>query len=167
MKKYKMKHIIFLIDTSFSMYDKIPKVVDELNDIIDLIKKNKNTDKYYITIANFNHLLYYSHKFVDIDELLRITSDNFRIFGATALYDSISNIMDEFASVTCQTFLFVLTDGEDNSSVIPKDYIETVCYNSKWKIVHFHPSNVVGLSSVQNVIYEFDDLSDLFSNMNI
>ena len=162
-----MKHIIFLIDTSFSMYDKIPKVVDELNGIINLLKIKNNDDKYYITIANFNDLIYYNYKFIDLDILGKISSDNFNLFGSTALYDSISNIIDEFSFVTCQTFLFVLTDGEDNSSIISKDYIETVCYTSKWKIVHFHPSNVVGLSSVQNVIYEFDDLSDLFSNMNI
>lgn len=167
-----MKHLIFLIDTSYSMHDKLYKIIINLNSLIHNIKSNENSKDFIITVCCFNDEIYYVYKFQHVESInYEIKNEDMSKYGNTALYDSILKILKEFSSFEQETFLFVFTDGDDNSSTCSKSYTEEACLYAKnkmnWKITHFHPSNTMGLSTVENIIYQNEDLADMFTNLKL
>ena len=95
-----------------------------------------------------------------------------KIDGATALYDSIGNIINEFINTNAhfETHLFIISDGDDTSSYIfDKVKIEDKCkvaQSNNWIITHCTTENI----HIENSIlmkYDIDDISDILSNLSI
>jgi len=168
-----MFHVIIMIDTSYSMYNRLINIINSLNNFV-LKLKEKNQNDIYLTVVQFNDKLKYICKLVNINKIGNFYSNQFSIYGSTALYDSMAEILLDFGleSEIIQN-LFIISDGEDNLS---KNYnnetVNQLCDRGqnfgKWKIIHCNID--VSKLNVQTIIFNpdnIDDISSLFDNLLI
>ena len=87
-----MFHIIVMIDTSYSMYNRLINIINSLNNFINNLKQ-KNHNDIYLTVVQFNDKIKYICKLININKIGQFTTDQFNIYGSTALYDSIAEIL--------------------------------------------------------------------------
>ena len=169
-----MRHIIILIDTSYSMLKYKNNIIYGLNNFIDKIKNNCNFSNDYLTVCQFNTYINYIVKTRSVGSLndMIFNTNMLKIDGATALYDSIGNIINEFINTNAhfETHLFIISDGDDTSSYIfDKVKIEDKCkvaQSNNWIITHCTTENI----HIENSIlmkYDIDDISDILSNLSI
>lgn len=168
-----MRHIIILIDTSYSMLKYKNNIIDGLNNFTNKIKNNYNFSNDYLTVCQFNTYINYIIKTRPVGSLndMIFNTNMLKIDGATALYDSIGNVINEFINNSqFETHLFIISDGEDTSSYIfDKIKIEDKCkfaQTNNWIITHCTTENI----HIENSIlmkYDIDDISDILSNLRI
>ncbi len=139
--------IIFLLDSSASMYHDKERTISARNElIIDQrnveIANEETVPKFtYYTFSDAlsNSIDYTDIKDVKLEELLYNPS------GCTALLDSVGIILDEYKNEE-NVILFIATDGEENSSINYtsndiKDKIIKIQNEKNWKI-HYIGANV-------------------------
>jgi len=167
-----MRHIIILIDTSYSMENYKNNVINGLNNFINKIKNNYNFSNDFLTVCQFNTNMTYLLKTRPVASLNDIifNTSMLKIDGATALYDSIGTIINDFINTPYETHLFIISDGDDNSSnTYNKIKIEDKCkfvQNNNWIITHCTTENI----HIENSIllkYNIDDISDILSNLRL
>jgi uncharacterized protein YegL len=165
-----MLHIIIMIDTSYSMYHRIVHIINSLNNFVNKLKE-KNQHDLYLTVVQFNDKLKYICKLTNINKIGIFQRNQFSIYGSTALYDSISELLLDFGidSEIKQT-LFIISDGEDNLSKNNNTSTNELCEKAKnfgrWDIIHCNID--VSKLNVQTVIFNpdnIDDISSLFDNL--
>jgi len=168
-----MFHIIVMIDTSYSMYNRLINIINSLNNFINNLKQ-KNQNDIYLTVVQFNDKIKYICKLININKIGQFTTDQFNIYGSTALYDSIAEILLDFGSESeIYQNLFIISDGEDNvSKNFNNETVNHLCDKAqifgKWKIIHCNID--VSKLNVQTVIFNpdnIDDISSLFDNLLI
>lgn len=170
-----MKHIIVLIDTSYSMQNRIKDVVKGLNKFVERLKEHgnnmDNTD-IYLTVVMFSDKHHYICKAVASQELKPFKSKQFNKFGCTSVYDTITAILDEWMShINIKHSMYIITDGDDNHSCVNKEYTVKKCKEAtatgNWEIVHCH-TDVSKLSkAVKSVVYDVDNLEGLLNGFSI
>lgn len=163
-------HIIILIDVSYSMGMHIHNFVYSLNNFLKQLK-HKNSET-YITLAQFNTSLSFICEYKNINLINSFQPSEFNIHGTTALYDAIYNTIKKISSNThfTNTKFFIISDGDDNASFKhdkeDTDKILNEAINiGKWEIIHCHTD--ISLLKVSSVIYDINNISDIFSNLKI
>lgn len=163
-----MKHMIILIDSSYSMWNRMENIVKSLNIFINNIKDKD----LYITIAHFNHALHYVTKFQNISLIPTYYLKEFAPYGSTALYDVIYDVITEFGfGETIHHNLFIISDGDDTCSARKQDETNLLCeyaIKNNWDITHCNTD--VSKLSVPTVVFDIDDVNDisnLFDRMRV
>ena len=170
-----MLHYIILLDTSYSMIGKINKILVAINNFISSNKSNNNV---YFTISYFNNDIHFLRKITNVSFIDKpIMAEDLIYFGGfTSLYDSVCEILNDFSTFhNIQHKLFIITDGEDNSSKhYNKTYTENLCDHfikqGNWTIIHFHTNDVEGLCNISedvDIEMEDDKLENIFKNLEI
>ena len=170
-----MLHYIILLDTSYSMIGKINKILVAINNFISSNKSNNNV---YFTISYFNNDIHFLRKITNVNYINKpiIAEDLIYFGGFTSLYDSVCEILNDFSTFhNIQHELFIITDGEDNSSKhYNKTYTENLCDHfikqGNWTIIHFHTNDVEGLCNISedvDIEMEDDKLENIFKNLEI
>jgi len=111
-----MRDIVLIIDTSFSVSK---NYIDIINFLIQSEKEKHQESR--ITLVTFNTKITYIYLNTPLNEIHRpieIVPD-----GMTALYDCVNSILNNLLRFFTRTqqsnpVLFLLTDGDDNSSII-------------------------------------------------
>lgn len=164
-----IKHIIILIDVSYSMYSHINPFINSLNKFISDLRKNIHCD-YRLTLGQFNTQLNYITEFTDVHDISHFNISNFNIHGTTALYDAISLTIKNFSNNIENTNLFVISDGDDNASFLytkedTDKMIEQVIMSRKWNIVHCHTD--LSLFNVPTFNFDVNDICNIFDNLKV
>jgi uncharacterized protein YegL len=162
-------HIIILIDVSYSMQSHIGDFIRALNAFIYKLKETGCK----ITIGQFSVNLSFLEEYKDIKNIPEFNVHQFNIFGTTALYDAIyltiNSVSKSINSGEHITKLFIISDGDDNASFRytkeDVDKIISISTNNNWQITHCHTD--MNLFNVPTITYDVNDISNIFSNLNI
>jgi uncharacterized protein YegL len=162
-------HIIILIDVSGSMQQHIRDFVKALNSFVIKLKQTNCR----FTLGQFNTNLSFLSEYKDIRFVEEFNPAQFNIYGTTSLYDAIcltiNSISKSIDSEKHNTQLFIISDGDDNASFRytkeDTDKIISNATNNKWSIIHCHTD--MNLFNVPTITYDVNDISNIFSNLNI
>ena len=94
-----MKHFILAIDTSYSMYIIMDRVIRVVDKFLQQLKNNafeNSINDIYISVVAFNTKLTYLIKLQNIRNFHNLFANQFQIWGATALYDCIHSIVNDY-----------------------------------------------------------------------
>ena len=128
--------LIFLIDRSGSMYGSEEDTIGGFNAFIEQEKENeKNTT---VTTILFNHEYKLLYKRKDIRDVEKLTKEEYRVSGSTALLDAIGRTITDLDKEIDNNVLFVImTDGLENSSVeFSKSQISKMIKNHSWEFIY-------------------------------
>lgn len=115
MKKKKELDVIFIIDKSGSMSGSEDNTISSFNEYLERKKKNKY-DTYISTIL-FNDKYEYLHDKVLINDVNKLTREDYQVGGCTALYDAIGNAINNVDKKKTDKVMFIIiTDGYENAS---------------------------------------------------
>ena len=115
MKKKKELDVIFIIDKSGSMSGSEENTISSFNEYLEREKKNKY-DTYISTIL-FNDKYEYLHDKVLINDVNKLTREDYQVGGCTALYDAIGNAINNVDKKKTDKVMFIIiTDGYENAS---------------------------------------------------
>ncbi|MBN1252750.1 MAG: VWA domain-containing protein [Bacteroidales bacterium] len=115
---------VFIIDTSSSVYQYVNELNYAFNDFTESMQKSHIADKLFVSVIEFNNKINVVNGFMPISSIQNMDFSK-KLGGATALYDAVyhglNNALDyrenlENSGVKTKTMVFVITDGEDNSS---------------------------------------------------
>ena len=169
-----MKHFIFAIDTSYSMYSIIDKIIDVVNKFLNKLKTDaikKSINDIYVSILSFNNNLTYQIKLRNIKNFQNIYGSQFQIWGTTALYDCIYEVINNYGiDVEAEHHFYIITDGQDNISKhtkeVTNELIENAINIGKWDIVIYNTENIINLN-IPVYMYSVDTISDMFGNLTL
>lgn len=115
MKKKKELDVIFIIDKSGSMSGSEDNTISSFNEYLEREKKNKyNT---YISTILFNDKYEYLHDKALINDVNKLTREDYQVGGCTALYDAIGNAINNVDKKKTDKVMFIIiTDGYENAS---------------------------------------------------
>ena len=115
---------VFVIDVSGSVGGYVNELNKGINEFIQRMQKSHVAEKLFVSFVEFESTVKVRSGFQPINQVQPIDFTN-SIGGMTALYEgtrtALKNALDyreslENAGVNCKTLLFVITDGDDNSS---------------------------------------------------
>jgi len=166
-----MKHFIFAIDRSYSMYLIIDKVVHVVDKFLQQLKNDafeKSINDIYISVIAFNDDLSYLAKLQNIKTFHKLFSYQFQVWGSTALYDTIHNIVNEYGlDVSTEHHLYIITDGEDTESKKTKEDTNQLIQNANsWNITIFNTEDISNLH-IPVYTYNEDTIADLFEKLRL
>lgn len=127
--------LIFLIDRSGSMYGSEEDTMGGFNSFID--KESKNEFNTNVTTILFAHDYEVLYKRKSINDVGKLTSDEYRVGGSTALLDAIGRTITSLNREIDNKVLFVIiTDGMENSSVeYSKQQIKNMIESHNWEFI--------------------------------
>ncbi len=127
--------LIFLIDRSGSMYGSEEDTIGGFNSFIEK-ERAKGFDTNVTTVL-FDHLYEVLYKRKPINEVKKLTGDEYYVRGSTALLDAIGKTITTLDKEIENKVLFVImTDGMENSSVeFSKSQIKNMIVNHKWEFI--------------------------------
>ncbi|MEN8123199.1 MAG: VWA domain-containing protein [Bacteroidota bacterium] len=123
---------VFIIDTSYSVQTYINELNQAFNEFTETMQQSHIADKLFVSVIEFNDKINVTSGFRPVASIPTMDFSK-RIGGATALYDAVysglRNAMDyrenlENSGVETKTLLYVITDGEDNSSQNPPHVVK-------------------------------------------
>lgn len=164
-------HIIVMVDTSFSMAPYIFNVAAGINILIKNLQKSNPSC--YVSIVWFHEKTGYIVKSCPVLKCPIISTVDFIGSGMTCLYDSVTEIINEWSGYPChKVSLYIISDGDDNMSCIyTKKTVEELCKKTlrenDWKIIHCGTNACELLSEAENVVYDISGLGALISNLTI
>ncbi len=118
---------VFIIDVSTSVDIYVQDLNTAFNEFTETMQKSHIAERLFVSIIEFNHQVHTISGFQPISAIPAMDFSK-KIGGATALYDAadfgIKNAIDyrqnlENSGIDCKTLVFIITDGEDNSSSVP------------------------------------------------
>ena len=127
--------LVFLIDRSGSMHGSEQDTIGGFNSFIEKErKKESNTNVTTILFDDKYELLY---KRQPIDEVKKLTSDEYYVRGMTALLDAIRKTIVTLDKEIDNKVLFVImTDGMENASVeFSKSQIKSMISSHNWEFI--------------------------------
>jgi uncharacterized protein YegL len=148
----------------------IPNVVSGLNNFLYNLKQRPDT--IYMSVVSFNDRHDYIVRYENVKNIVSFHESIFKCNGITALYDTICltmlDVLYNFKNL--KSHLFIITDGEDNASkTYTKDDTDQICNESiksgLWGIIHCHTD--VSILNIPNVVYDVNDISNIFNNLVI
>jgi len=124
--------LIFLIDRSGSMYGSEEDTIGGFNSFIEKEKLKEGNTR--VTTILFDHEYEMLYKRKDIDDVNKLTRDEYYVRGSTALLDAIGKTITTLDREIDNKALFVITtDGMENSSVeFSKSQIKSMIQNHNW-----------------------------------
>lgn len=160
-------HYIILIDNSYSMLNHIEKLVLGLNNFVKTIR---NSDC-FLTVISFSNNTSFICKETNIKNVIPFEKYQFNKLNSTSLYDAIYETISFYKHTIMKNQLFIITDGEDNTSVkYTKNDVDFICQevinSGFWNIIHCH-TDVSNLKVDKNIIYNIDDIGNIFEKMMI
>ncbi len=130
---------VFLIDVSSSVWSYVQELNLAFNEFTESMQKSHIADKLLVSIIEFNDRINIVNGFMPVENI-SVMDFSKKIGGATALYDAVyaglKNALDyrenlENSGVETKTILYVITDGEDNSSQTPPHVIKKIIADLK------------------------------------
>lgn len=127
--------LIFLIDRSGSMYGSEEDTMGGFNSFIE--KERAKEFDTNVTTVLFDHEYELLYKRKPINEVKKLTKDEYYVRGSTALLDAIGKTITTLDREIENKVLFVImTDGMENSSVeFSKSQIKNMIKNHKWEFL--------------------------------
>ena len=128
--------LIFLIDKSGSMYGSEEDIIGGFNSFIEReTKKDLNTNVTTIFFAHDYEVLY---KRKAIEDVKKLTRNEYMVGGSTALLDAIGRTITSMEREIDNNVLFVImTDGYENSSCeYSKAQISNMIANHNWEFIY-------------------------------
>lgn len=128
--------LIFLIDKSGSMYGSEEDIIGGFNSFIEReTKKDLNTNVTTIFFAHDYEVLY---KRKAIEDVKKLTRNEYMVGGSTALLDAIGRTITSMEREIDNNVLFVImTDGYENSSrEYSKAQISNMIANHNWEFIY-------------------------------
>ncbi|WP_407394076.1 vWA domain-containing protein [Methanobrevibacter sp.] len=128
--------LIFLIDKSGSMYGSEEDIIGGFNSFIEReTKKDLNTNVTTIFFAHDYEVLY---KRKAIEDVKKLTCNEYMVGGSTALLDAIGRTITSMEREIDNNVLFVImTDGYENSSCeYSKAQISNMIANHNWEFIY-------------------------------
>jgi uncharacterized protein YegL len=117
---------VFVVDVSPSIGSYVNELNHAFNDFVQTMQKSHVADQLMVSIIEFDHKVEIRSGFQPI---IQVPTISFVPRGnGTALYDGTMKGLEiaidyrqnlEMSGITAKTLVFVITDGEDNSSKIP------------------------------------------------
>ena len=127
--------LIFILDKSGSMYDLVDETIDGFNSYID--KEKTKGENILVTLILFDteYNVVYSRK--PIDEVGKLTRQQYFAGGCTALLDAIGRTIVSLDREVNNKVLFVITtDGLENSSrKFSKSQVKELIQSHKWEFL--------------------------------
>ena len=162
-------HIIILLDTSLSMIIHLKNLLIGLNNFIRNLKNHKYNN-IYLTLALFSNDIRYLFEHTNMNDILEINENIFEFRGFTSLYDSLCEIISYATVFKDDTTIFVISDGEDNSSKnYDKESANKMCDIAiniyKYNIIHCHTDT--NILNIPTVTYDVNDIEHIFENLKI
>lgn len=130
---------VFVVDTSYSVSTYINELNAAFNDFTESMQKSHVADKLFVSIVEFDKKVRVSSGFRPVGAI-PVMDFSKNLGGWTSLYDAtytgLKNALDyrvnlENSGVETKTLLFVITDGEDNSSLNPPSKVKRVIADLK------------------------------------
>ena len=115
--------IVFVIDRSGSMHGSEGDIIGGFNAMIQ--EQREKEQKAFVSTVLFSDHSKVLYDRVRLEEVKRMTSDDYRTSGSTALLDAVGDAMKHIMNVhkyarkedvPAKTLFVVMTDGEENSS---------------------------------------------------
>lgn len=125
---------VFVIDTSYSVSSYINELNQAFNDFTDSMQSSHIADKLFVSIIEFSEQVKVTSGFRPVASIPQMDFSK-RLGGWTSLYDAtytgLKNALDyrenlENSGVDTKTLLFIITDGEDNSSKNSPQKVKTI-----------------------------------------
>ena len=164
-----MKHFILAIDTSYSMYIIMDRVIRVVDKFLQQLKNNafeNSINDIYISVVAFNTKLTYLIKLQNIRNFHNLFANQFQIWGATALYDCIHSIVNDY-DIEAEHHLYIITDGEDTESKKTKEDTNQLIQNANtWNIFIFNTEDISNLN-IPVYTYNEDTITELFENLKL
>ena len=135
MSKIEDLDLIFLIDRSGSMYGSEDDTIGGFNSFIEKEKSKEGNAR--VTTILFDHEYEMLYKRKSIDEVDRLTRDEYYVRGSTALLDAIGKTITALDKEIDNKVLFVITtDGMENASKeFSKSQIKNMIENHNWEFL--------------------------------
>lgn len=127
--------IVFVIDKSGSMYGSEEDTIGGFNSFIDEEKEKDGNTKVTTVFFNDGYEVVYKRK--SINKVGKLTRENYRVGGTTALLDAIGKtIIDLEKEIKNKVLFVIMTDGLENSSVeFSKSQIRDMIENHEWEFL--------------------------------
>jgi len=125
---------VFIIDTSYSISGFVNELNHAFNDFTQSMQKSHVADKLFVSIIEFSENVQVTSGFRPVSSI-PVMDFSKKLGGWTSLYDAcltgLKNALDyrenlQNSGVETKTLLFVITDGEDNSSKNPPSKVKTI-----------------------------------------
>jgi uncharacterized protein YegL len=125
---------VFVIDTSYSVDSYIRELNHAFNDFTQSMQNSHVADKLFVSIIEFSEQVKVTSGFRPVSSI-PVMDFSKSLGGSTSLYDAVltglKNALDyrtnlENSGVETKTLLFVITDGEDNSSKNPASKVKSI-----------------------------------------
>jgi len=125
---------VFVIDTSYSVSSYINDLNNAFNDFTDSMQTSHIADKLFVSIIEFSGDVKVTSGFRPVASIPHMDFSK-KLGGWTSLYDAtytgLKNALDyrenlENSGVETKTLLFIITDGEDNSSKNPAQKVKAL-----------------------------------------
>jgi uncharacterized protein YegL len=123
---------VFVIDTSYSVSGYVKDLNRAFNDFTQSMQKSHVADKLFVSIIEFSEKVTVTSGFRPVASI-PVMDFSKNLGGWTSLYDAsligLKNALDyrenlENSGVETKTLLFIITDGEDNSSKNPPSKVK-------------------------------------------
>lgn len=120
----KSTELVFILDESGSMYDLKKDTIGGFNSMIDKQKEIKG--KCYVTTVLFNSEIKTIHDRVDLEEIKKMSEEDYCPNNTTALMDAIGKTIEHISmihkyirkeDIPEKTLFVIMTDGYENASV--------------------------------------------------
>lgn len=129
---------VFIVDVSPSVNSYANELNQAFREFTEEMQRSHVSEKLMVSIIDFNESVNVRSGFQPIDSI-DTTKLTFKPCGSgTALYDAVATGLGNAASyrnnlensgVNCKTLIFVITDGEDNSSKANANQVKTTLQN--------------------------------------
>ena len=131
-----MKHIIVLIDISYSMKKNATSIIKGLNKFVENFKQSVDI---YLSVMLFCDSRHYLCRAVPINTVKLFSTEELPPFGTTFLYDAVGAILTEWGhEKEAEHHFFIITDGCDTGSLIfTKNGVTNLCdeaHKSGWQV---------------------------------
>lgn len=166
--------LVFILDKSGSMYDLVDDTIGGFNSYID--KEKEKGEKILVTLVLFDteYRMLYTRK--PIEEVERLTREQYYADGCTALLDAIGRTITSLDNEVSGKVLFVITtDGLENSSRhFTKAKVKHLIESHDWEFLFigadidsYHEAYTLGIDASHAANYERSagGVSGLFSSV--
>jgi uncharacterized protein YegL len=115
---------VFVIDTSYSVSGYVNELNNAFNEFTNSMQSSHIADKLFVSVIEFSEKVKVTNGFRPVSSIPAMDFSK-KLGGWTSLYDAVykglQNALDyrenlENSGVETKTLLFIITDGEDNSS---------------------------------------------------
>jgi len=122
---------VFLLDRSGSMEECVTDTIDGFNAFVDSQKEFGGT----MTLCLFDHEVNTVYEKVPIEQVVPLTTETYVPRGGTALHDAMGHVLK--MKLSDDAMVIILTDGEENSSVMyTAAHVNDLVNLKPWKFVY-------------------------------